>query len=246
MVAALSTSQCTNTANSVTSATLAATFPASNTGGDTLVAFVGCFRQSTTGAAALSCTDSAGNTWTAISSAETSSNVTGWMTCQLFYAQNVSGATNTVTSSASLSSCFLSMWIGEISGVSATPLDVSGSTEGNTSRQTHNALTLSTTGEVVVYGISDLAGGTTAYAWSTAAASTGPVSARTEWNVLNGASFQRIGGCSFVGVGPGTVQPTSSFASLSTLWGSLGAAFLAGGAAPAVLRPLFPAMGAGR
>lgn len=244
---AISTAQCTHAEASVAGATLACTFPSANTAGNALVAFVGCWRNSSVAASVVNVSDNAGNTWVRISSAQTASN-SGWMTGSLFYANGAIGATNTVTSSADLSSTFLSMWIGEITGADSTlALDAALSTAGVSSRQTHNAVTASTASELYVVGISDLAGGSTAYAWSTQAGSSGPAVARPEWGVLNGASFQRIGGMTRAMVSSGTNGFTSSFATTSTSWVSVTAAFwpTQGGGAAARPAPLRSLMGIG-
>lgn len=246
MAVTLSTAQCTHAEASIAGAALNCTFPGANTAGNTLVCFVGIFRNSTVAASTVSVTDNAGNVWTRISSAETSSRTTAWYTGSMFYAANCAGTTNTVTSSTPQSSSFMSIWVAELGGVGVTSFDVGASTKGNSSRQTHAGVTLSTAGGAMLCGIADGSGASTAYAWSTAAGSTGPMAARTEWSVLNGATFERIGGCSLLAVSSGLAQPTSSFASLATHWVSVTAGFFPGGVAPSVIRPVFTLMGAGR
>jgi hypothetical protein len=226
---------------------LAASYPAANTAGNTLIAFVGVYHQATNSIAVLNVSDNAGNTWVRISSAENSTNTVATMTGSMFYAANCAGTTNTITSSASLSSNFLSMWIGEITGAAtSSPLEASGSTIGLSSQHVHNSLTGTTASELWVVGITDFAGFSSAYSWTTQAGSSGPPVARTEWSVVAGASFQRIGGMSYTGVSSGANAFQSSFSN-STRWTSVSAVFQpTQGVVATVLVPLRSMMGAGR
>lgn len=248
MAITISTAQSTHASAAGSAASLACSYPAANTAGNTLVAFVGIFRANgAAGPVTVTVRDTANGLWTRISSVENSSYAAGasWGSGSMYYTTNCAGATNTVTSSVAESSSQPSMWITELLGGSAT-LDVNGSTKANSSKQTHNSVTASTGNGCALVGVSDGNGATTAYAWTTGAGSQGPPVARTEFSVTDGVNLMRIAGCSFNFTSSGLVQFTSSAFSAATVWWSVTAAFVPGGAVAAVPTPARTRMGAGR